>query len=333
MLKMCSAPVEAHLEQSGGTLQCSTYQIPGGQQHVRLEMAGCKLEFTPDESRALSTLLQRFNAAFAHWPQRASSASKPRSECTRIKIQIQFQIHCICFFLWSTREAGVLSSRVTIGDLCFDHCSSSFAAAVGAIIVNDVRALRSSYRSILSVIPEYTNIKGVKPQGAASIVVKPVEDCTRTGDTPLPSAHPILEMPPLDASIKMTPNRSVQAGQEVFIRLNQVTIILVARYIADFTHYVALIGRPFSSEGPSKCKATSPQHRPSTQSSPLMLKLDVRNCCLLVPETGWSDRALVLTTPNILVAPNVGSKFFHDAKRLSCCKYASHPSGHDDVAH
>ena len=91
----------------------------------------------------------------------------------------------------------------------------------------------------------------------------------------------------------------------------------VNRCISDILHYVHMVKSQFV---PPVESQTAPMSKPAEEPDTLAVLLSIHNCCILVPETSWSDRVFALTTPRCLFAPSAGSKFFCDAKQLSLCE-------------
>lgn len=108
----------------------------------------------------------------------------------------------------------------------------------------------------------------------------------------------------------------------------EVVAACVKRSISDICHYVNMVKSQFA---PPIERQTAPMSQPAEEtekSDSLAVLISIHNCCILVPETGWSDRVFALTTPRCLFAPSAGSEFFCDAKQLSLCECDPVPPCH-----
>lgn len=101
----------------------------------------------------------------------------------------------------------------------------------------------------------------------------------------------------------------------------EVIAACVQRSMSDISHYFDMIKcqfQPPPAESDTAPKKEQPEDSENRNS--LAILISIHNCCILIPETGWSERVFALTTPQMLFAPSAGSKFFYDAKQLSLCE-------------
>lgn len=107
---------------------------------------------------------------------------------------------------------------------------------------------------------------------------------------------------------------------------DEVLATCVNRSIMDLAHYLAMVNTQFHNNSSSSCDinecASDQETRCNEQIARLAVMISICNCCILIPETGWSRRVFALTTPYLLFAPLSGSNFFFEAKQLSLLEYA-----------
>jgi hypothetical protein len=111
------------------------------------------------------------------------------------------------------------------------------------------------------------------------------------------------------------------AGSQLSVVCQDVLAACVNRSILDISHYLAAISREFHPPSKSEPATRAEQQGNSDHQDSIAILVRVNNCCILVPETGWSDRIFALTTPQVLFAPLAGSKFFSNAKEIALCEY------------
>lgn len=109
-------------------------------------------------------------------------------------------------------------------------------------------------------------------------------------------------------------------GSQLSVVCCEVVAACVNRSISDILHYVHMIKSEFPPPVVYHKAPTSDPAEGSEKSDSLDVLISIHNCCILVPETGWSDRVFALTTPRFLFTPSAGSQFFCDAKQLSLCE-------------
>jgi hypothetical protein len=111
------------------------------------------------------------------------------------------------------------------------------------------------------------------------------------------------------------------AGSNLSVVCHEVFAACVTRSILDVFHYISMIRREFQPSSEIQPALRAEQQVDSEQQSSLAILISVNNCCMLIPETGWSERVFALTTPQLLFAPSAGSKFFNSAKHFALSEY------------